>query len=73
MILSVRVVPNARKEGLEVLADGRLKAKVRAPALDGRANDALAALLAETYGVPKSEISIVSGHASRNKVVRIGA
>ena len=44
---------------------------VRAPATDGRANDALVDALADAFGVPRSAVRVVSGAISRTKVVDI--
>ncbi|MCA0424690.1 MAG: DUF167 family protein [Proteobacteria bacterium] len=76
VLLTVRLTPNARQErldGVSLLADGRavLAAKVRAVPEDGAANEALVKLLAGVAGVPKSRISLVSGHSQRIKVLRI--
>jgi uncharacterized protein YggU (UPF0235/DUF167 family) len=45
--------------------------RVSAPPVDGRANAALCALVAERAGVPPSRVSVVRGLASRDKVVRV--
>lgn len=42
-----------------------------APPEDGRANEAVLRLLAETLGRPRRDIAIVAGHATRNKVVTL--
>ena len=42
-----------------------------APPVDGAANEALVEFLAELLGVPKRAVSIVTGHASRNKIVEV--
>jgi len=67
----VRVVPRARRPGLERRADGVLVARVAAPPVDGKANAAVCALIAEAYGVPKSRVTVVRGARSREKVVRV--
>jgi hypothetical protein len=41
---------------------------VQAPPVEGRANSALAAFLAETFGLPKNAIELMSGELSRSKV-----
>ena len=46
---------------------------VSAPAVDGRANDAVVAALSDALGVRRADVEIVSGHTSRTKVVRIDA
>ena len=45
--------------------------RLAAPPVDGAANEALVALLAEQLGVPKRHISIVRGASSRQKIVEI--
>ena len=50
---------------------GAVKIAVTAPPVDGRANDACVALLAEAFGISRSSVEIVSGQSSRNKVVRV--
>ncbi|PXX66472.1 hypothetical protein DFR70_103221 [Nocardia tenerifensis] len=67
---TVRAVikPNSRKGPLvETLDDGTLQLYVRAPAVEGKANRAAVALLAEHYGVPKSAVSLAAGATSRFK------
>ena len=46
---------------------------VNAPAVDGRANDAVVAALAEALGLKRADVEIVSGHTGRTKVVRVAA
>ncbi len=57
---------------LEVGEEGeRLKVRLTAPPVDGAANEALVALLAERLGVPKRQVVIVRGATSRQKVVEV--
>ncbi len=51
----------------------RLKIKLKAPPVDGAANEALIAFLSKHFKVPKSKIEIVSGHAAKQKTVLIRA
>ena len=68
----VRVQPGARVAGLVGReADGALKVKVREPAREGRANQAVEALLAERLRVPPSTVRVVRGAASRNKWIEV--
>lgn len=53
------------------LYDGRLKVALRAPPVDGKANEALLRYLAERLGVSKGDISVVSGAAGRRKRVLV--
>lgn len=70
--LSVRVTPGARTEALAIV-DGRLLAKVRAKPEDGKANAAVVALLAQALGVAASNLSLLRGAASREKLLQIGS
>lgn len=74
--VQIRLTPGARKTGLTGLMDigeGKtaLKVAVNVPPEDGKANKALIALLAKEWKLPKNAISLVSGAASRHKVVFI--
>jgi uncharacterized protein (TIGR00251 family) len=74
MMLRVKVVPRSSKsEIVGELGDGTLKVKIAAPPEKGKANEALCLLLAERYGVPRSAVTIVSGHGAALKLVRIGS
>ena len=70
--LAVRAQPGAKKTAITgVYGEGptaQLKIAVKAPPLEGRANDALIAFLAETLGVAKSAVELRSGELSRSKV-----
>ncbi|MFA6169879.1 MAG: DUF167 domain-containing protein [Candidatus Margulisiibacteriota bacterium] len=70
MLLTVRVVPNAKKERL-VTEGGRVKVYLNAPPVEGKANAALIDFLAEHYAVKRSAVRIVRGETSRTKVVEI--
>jgi len=76
VLLSVRLTPKGGRDaidGIEVLADGRavLKARVRSAPVDGAANAALIALIAQTAGVPRSAVGFVAGETARIKRLRI--
>jgi uncharacterized protein len=73
--LAVKVTPRASREAIEgFIADANgsliLKLKVRAVAEDGKANDAVIALLADAFGVPKSRLSIARGSTGRHKTIQ---
>ncbi len=68
--LAVRVTPGARTEGIEI-ADGRVQVKVRTKPEDGKATAAVAAMLAVALGVPPSQIALLRGATSREKLFRI--
>lgn len=69
--LSIRIQPRASKNELVTMESGALKIRLTAPPVDGAANEALVRFLAAALSVPKSHVEIVSGHTSRDKVVRI--
>ncbi|HLQ27606.1 MAG TPA: DUF167 domain-containing protein [Ktedonobacteraceae bacterium] len=70
MLISVNVVPRSSKNSIE-WEQGNLKVRLTAPPVDGAANEALVALLAERLGLPKRSISIVRGTTTRQKMVEI--
>ena len=70
--LAVRAQPGAKKTAIGgVYGEGtsaQLKIAVHAPPLEGRANLALVAFLAESFAVPKNAVELLSGESSRSKV-----
>jgi len=71
VIIAVRVQPRASKDEISGVMDGALKVRLRAPALEDRANDALCEYLAELLKTPKAAARILSGHHSRSKRVEV--
>lgn len=67
----LRVSPGSRKTELAGRYGDGWKVRVSAPPEDGRANEAVLALLAERVGLPRRALSIVSGRTSREKVVEM--
>ena len=75
--LQIRLTPRARAnriDGIVRSADDvpLLKVSVIAPPAEGRANDALLALLAKEWGLPRRDLTLAGGGKSRNKIVHIG-
>ena len=68
--VDLRVQPRARRTMLEP-SDDMLKALVTAPPEDGKANDAVVALLSGEWRVPKSACAVIKGATSRQKTVAI--
>ena len=68
-ILTIQVQPKASKSECVGLHGDALKIRVAAPPIDGRANEALLAFLAERLGVPPSTLAIHSGAGGRHKRV----
>lgn len=76
LALAVRLTPRGGRDaidGIETLADGRcvLKARVRAAPTEGEANAALIRLLANEFGLSRSQLTIAAGAAARLKTVAI--
>ena len=67
----MHVQPGARRSGVAGLHGDRLKIRIAAPALDGRANDALVAFIAEQLGIPRARVAVVRGERSRDKLVAV--
>jgi uncharacterized protein (TIGR00251 family) len=70
--ISVTVKPAARQAQVSKLSETEYRVAVKAPAEGGRANDALIGALAQYFAIPKSQIKIIHGHASRRKLVELG-
>ena len=67
----VRVQPRAARSGVAGLHGEALRVRLSAPPVDGAANEELVELLAERLGVPRRDVSIVGGAASRSKLVEV--
>jgi uncharacterized protein (TIGR00251 family) len=70
MRIGVRVIPRSGKNLIE-WEEGGLKVRLTAPPVEGAANEALVALLAQCLGLPKRDIQIVHGTTGRHKIVEI--
>ena len=75
ILLAVRLTPRASRNGIDGVKTGPdgpyVQARVRAVPEDGRANAALAELVADQIRVPKSTVTVVSGTTSRLKSLHI--
>ena len=69
--LRLRVSPGATRAGVVGRYGQAWKVRVAAPADDGRANDAVVRLLAETLSVPRDSVKLVSGERARDKIVEL--
>lgn len=67
---AVRVTPRARKNEIVGVQGDALKVKLAAPPVEGAANAALCAFLAQELGVRQSAVTLMAGQTSRRKVVR---
>ena len=69
MLLAVWVTPGGRRSELRGVADGRLRVRVAAPAVEGRANRELCRFLAATLGVSRGSVTVTAGESGRRKTV----
>jgi len=73
MRFAIRVKPGAKRESVGGTHDNALIVAVRAPAVEGKANDAVRKALATAFGVRKQDVTIVAGERGRDKVVELTA
>ena len=70
LTLTIRVTPRANRDALSI-EEGQLRARLRAAPVEGAANAALVALLAERLGTPRRAITIIQGETARIKRIAI--
>lgn len=71
MMIKVRVVPNSKTESVQQTGETSYRLKIREKAIEGRANIAVVAALAEHFKVGRADVSIMHGAKSRDKVVEV--
>ena len=71
LLLYLRVQPRASRNEIVMRDDGSIKVRLTAPPVEGAANEALVDFLADRLSIAKSQVEIISGQTSRDKVVRI--
>ena len=71
-VLEVLVQPRASRTRVVGEHDGRVKIQLAAPPVDGEANAALLAFLADALGVKRAEVVLLAGETGRRKRVRVG-
>ncbi len=69
--IAVHVQPNASASEIVGEVEGALKLKLKAPPIDGKANEALVKLLAGLLGVTKRDVDVTHGLSSRQKLVQV--
>ena len=72
-VLQVRVKPRSKASELTQLADSTWVARLKSAPVDGKANEELIALVAERFGVRKSDVTIKAGASGRMKLIKVGA
>jgi hypothetical protein len=73
LILDLRIQPRASRDEIVGWQGERIKVRITAPPVDGKANAHLLAFLAKACGVAKSHVQLLSGETGRDKRVRIQA
>ncbi len=72
ILLNLRVSPGAKRTSIEgPYGENALKLKVAAPPVDGKANAEVESFLAQSLGVPRSDVAVIRGTSSRDKVVLV--
>jgi uncharacterized protein (TIGR00251 family) len=71
MILFIEAKPGAKKNELLVVNANTLNVKINAPALDGKANEAIVLFLCDVFKTSKSKIKIIKGHTSKFKKINV--
>lgn len=71
LLLFCHLQPQAVRNEFAGLHGDRIKIRIAAPPIDGRANSQLIDFLADQFGVPKRSVRIVSGESGRQKTVGI--
>jgi len=69
--IRIHIIPNAKIDKVVGERGDVIKIKLRAPAVEGKANTALRRFLAEELNIPQCAIMLVHGQRSRDKVIRI--
>jgi uncharacterized protein (TIGR00251 family) len=70
-LLSIRVIPRARRPEISGRRGDAIVVRLAAPPVDGAANDALIAFLADKIGVAQRHVTLVRGATARDKVIAI--
>ena len=70
-IFSVRVIPRAKRSEVAGMRGEAWLVRLQAPPVDGAANEELVVVLANVLGVPRRDVTILSGERSREKRVRV--
>jgi uncharacterized protein (TIGR00251 family) len=73
MRFAVRVKPGAKRDAVGGERAGALLVSVRAPAVEGKANEAVRKVLAGALGVRSRDLLVVQGERGRDKVIELAA
>ena len=71
LTFTVRIVPRASRSEIAGEYNVAMRIRIAAPAVEGAANKELIRLLAKMFNLPQNAVAIVSGVASKSKIIRI--
>ena len=71
VLIRLRLQPRAKRNAIVIESDGRIRAAVTAPPVEGAANKALKILVAKHLGVSKASVTLLSGERSRDKSLKV--
>lgn len=71
MKISVKVKANSKSEKIEKTGENQYNIWVKAPAQEGRANQAVVESLSSYFDIPRSRINILKGEKNKNKLIEI--
>jgi len=71
MKINVKVIPRSSIQHIQESLEGSLKVKLKSPPVGGQANQELIEMLAKYYKISKSQVEIVKGLTSKNKIVEV--
>jgi uncharacterized protein len=71
--LTVHAQPGAKRTEVVGVHDGALRIRIASPPVEGKANEALRGLLAEAFGVPRRNVTLLRGDSARRKSVSIAS
>ena len=71
IILNIRVVPRASRDGFAGLMGDALKVRIQAPPVDGKANAYLVKFLSKHWKIPRAHFELLSGETGRSKRLRV--
>ena len=71
IVLTIKVIPNAKKQKIKLEASGELKFHLNAPPVDGKANEELVLFFSKALKIPKKSVVILSGLTTRIKRIAL--
>ena len=71
LLLRIKAVPGASRDTIAGLLGDQLKIRIIAPPEGGKANQAIIGLLCEQLGIPRGQLTLISGHKARDKLIQI--